>query len=88
MKLLDDYLRQSQDIIGARTQAEEQYDDEVLSHLRKGVGIRKAIEKANKKYPDEALEIDSTNIDDIAAHYDYLKEHAEIMKKINQLKNK
>jgi hypothetical protein len=88
MNLFDDYLRRSQDIIGDRTQAEENYDNEVLNWLRKGAGIREAISKANQKYPEEALKIDNTNIDDVAAHYDYLKEHVEIMQKINRLKKK
>ena len=88
MSLFDDYLHSSQDIIGDRTQAEEQYDNEVIKWLKKGVGVREAIRKANTKYPKEALKIDSTNVDDVAAHYDYLKEHMDIMRKINQLKNK
>lgn len=88
MGLLDEYLRRSQDIIGNRTQAEEKYDDEVINWLKKGAGTKKAISKANKKYPDEALKIDSGNINDVAAHYDYLKEHMEIINKISQMKNR
>ena len=33
---------------------------------------KSAIKKANRKYPNEALEIDDDNINDVAAHYDYL----------------
>ena len=45
--------------------------------------IQKAIERANKKYPKEALEVDKKTINDIAAHYDYLLEHENIMKKMH-----
>ena len=88
MGLIDQYLRRSQEIIGQRTQAEEQYDNEVIKWLNKGVNIRKAIKKANKKYPDEALKVDATNVDDIAAHYEYLRQHMEIMRKINTKQDK
>ena len=88
MNLLDDYLRNSQDIIGDRTLAEEKYDDEVIKWLKRGAGIREAINKANGKYPDEALKLDGTNVNDVAVHYEYLKEHTEIIQKISQLKDR
>jgi hypothetical protein len=34
---------------------------------------------AGRKYPGEAISWDKSNIGDLAAHYDYLKEHARIM---------
>ena len=83
MNLIDQYLRRSQEIIGKRTNAEERYDNEVVKWLKKGVNIRKAINKANKKYPDEALRIDETNVDDVAVHYEYLRQHMEIMQRID-----
>jgi hypothetical protein len=88
MNLIDQYLRRSREIIGDRTEAEERYDDEVVAWLRKGAGIRKAIHEANNKYPDEALEIDEANVDDVAAHYEYLVQHAEITQKIDPTQDK
>ena len=59
------------------------YDKQALRWLRKGKKIQKAIERANKKYPKEALEVDKKTINDVAAHYDCLLEHENIMKKIH-----
>ena len=83
MDLFNQYLQRSQEIIGDRTREEMRYDKEVLRWLRKGKKIQKAIEKANKKYPKEALEVDKKTINDVAAHYDYLLEHENIMKKMH-----
>ena len=80
---LKQYLDRANEIIGDRTRDEEQYDKEVLRWLRKGKGIKKAINKANQKYPKEALQVDDSNIDDVAAHYDYLLEHDNIIRKIS-----
>ena len=82
MDLLSQYLQRSQEIIGDRTREEIRYDKEVLRWLRKGKKIQKAIERANKKYPKEALQVDKKTINDVAAHYDYLLEHENIMKKM------
>ena len=83
MELLNQYLQRSQEIIGDRTREEMRYDKEVLRWLRKGKKIQKAIEKANKKYPKEALEIDDKTINDVAAHYEYILEHENIMKRMH-----
>ena len=82
MDLFEQYLSRSKEIIGERTQAEIRYDNEVLRWLRKGKKIKNAIEKANKKYPDEALQVDKSNINDVSNHYDYLLEHDKIMRKL------
>jgi len=76
-------LQRSQGIIGNRTKDEERYDKEVLRWLRKGKSIRKAINKANKKYPKEALSVDESNLNDVASHYDYLLEHENIIREIS-----
>ena len=83
MDLIDQYLQRSQEIIGDRTREEVRYDKEVLRWLRKGKKIQKAIERANKKYPKEALEVNDRTINDVAAHYEYLLEHENIMKKMH-----
>jgi len=84
MDLIEQYLSRSKEIIGERTQAEIRYDNEVLRWLRKSKKIKNAIEKANKKYPDEALQMDKSNINDVANHYDYLLEHDKIMRKLKR----
>ena len=83
MDLLEQYLDRANEIIGYRTKEEERYDKEVLRWFRKGKDIKKAINKANRKYPKEALEVDNDNINDVAAHYDYLMEHDNIIRKIS-----
>ena len=83
MDILEQYLQRSQEIIGNRTKDEERYDKEVLRWLRKGKSIRKAINKANKKYPKEALSVDKSNLNDVASHYDYLLEHENIIREIS-----
>jgi hypothetical protein len=82
MSLIDQYLRRSQEIIGSRTESEEQYDNEVIKWLKKGLTIRKAINRANERYPDEALELDETTVEAVAAHYEYLMQHMEILQKM------
>jgi hypothetical protein len=83
MNIFDEYLNQSHGIIGDRTKDEMRYDKEVLRWLRKGKTINKAISKANKKYPKEALDIDNENMSEVAAHYDYLLEHEYIVNKVS-----
>ena len=62
MDLINQYLQRSQEIIGDRTREEVRYNKEVLRWLRKGKKIQKAIERANKKYPKEALEVNDRTI--------------------------
>jgi len=80
---LNQYLQRSREVIGDRTQEEVRYDKEILRWLRKGKKIQKAIERANNKYPKEALEVDEKTINDVAAHYEYLLEHEDIIKKMH-----
>jgi predicted nucleotidyltransferase len=85
MSLIDQYLRRSQEIIGSRTESEERYDNEVIKWLKEGMTIGKAINRANERYPDEALKLDKTNVDDVAAHYEYLMQHLEILQKVSKV---
>ncbi len=80
------YIARSKEIIGDRTGPEKRYDTTVLKWLRRGKSISKAISLANRKFPGEALEVDDTNIGDVAAHYDYLLQHEEIMKGLRRNK--
>ena len=84
MDFIEQYLSRSKEIIGDRNQTEIRYDNEVLRWLRKGKKIENAIIKANKRYPDEALQLDKSNINDVSNHYDYLLEHEKIMRKLKR----
>lgn len=64
MDFMDDYLQRAKEIIGDRTPGEERYDREVVRWLRKGKDIKKAIAKANEKFPTEALAPEVTMYDD------------------------
>jgi DNA-binding protein H-NS len=82
MNEIEQYLQNSNEIIGDRTKEEELYDKEVIKYLKKYGKIRKALNKANKNYPNEAMKYDDTNINDITAHYEYLMQHSEIVNKL------
>ena len=87
-KLMKAYLRRVEQIIGKRTPSEIGHDDEVVAGLEMGLSIEAALTNAAQKHPSEALSWDADNIGDIAAHYDYLKEHAQILRKMQNLKSK
>ncbi|HDZ01487.1 MAG TPA: hypothetical protein ENH52_08500 [Nitrospirae bacterium] len=70
-----------------RNSDEIAYDNAVIKELKKGRNIKKALKMADKKYPDEALQYNNENINDIASHYDYLLNHESIKNKIRQLSN-
>ncbi len=84
MDLIDQYLSQSKEIIGERSENEIRYDNEVLKWMRKGKKVKNAILKANKKYPKEALKVDRSNMNDVAEHYSYLLEHENIVKNLKR----
>ncbi|WDN88803.1 hypothetical protein BuS5_01771 [Desulfosarcina sp. BuS5] len=82
MNLTDQYFDRAHEIIGERTPEEKKYDNEVLLWLEKTGKIRKAINTANKKHPNEMLQYNEDNIADIQEHYEYLvkphEDHKEI----------
>jgi len=86
-KMLKQYLDRAKEIIGERTASETAHDNAVVDALNSGLPIEAALSLAAKHHPNEALQWDSGNINDIAAHYDYLKQHEQIMKKL-QMKNR
>ena len=79
------YLDRSREIIGERTPEEVVHDSEVIKQLRKGRNIKKALKMAARRFPSEALQWSEESIDDIAAHYEYLMKHEEIMRKLSAL---
>jgi len=83
-KFLEAYLKRAQEVIGERSPEETAYDNEVIEALNQGRLISEALAIAAAKYPGEALQWDLDTINDIAAHYDYLKEHLAIVKKLQK----
>jgi len=81
-KTLKAYLARASEIIGDRTSGEIAYDDAVVEALNQGRTIKEAIAIASGKHPDDALQWDEDNISDIAAHYEYLRQHMRIMRTI------
>jgi hypothetical protein len=79
MDILSEYLAHANEVVGERTDEQIRYDREVIKWLKSGKDIREAVEKANEKYPSEALEVSKENLSDIDAHYDYLAQHEQIL---------
>ena len=88
MDILKQYSERAKEIIGERTPEEEKYDREVIRWIRRGKSIRKAIAKANEKYPTEALQINNDNLADVLAHYEYLTDYDAINEKLDALKKR
>ncbi len=70
-----------------RTAGEIAHDNIVLSELRRGSSIKEALDAAAEKYPEEALQYDDENIDDIRIHYNYLLNHEIIKNRMAQFSN-
>jgi len=86
-KMLKQYLDRAKEIIGERKASEIAHDNAVVEALNSGLSLEVALSQAGQHHPDEAIQWDSSNIRDIAAHYDYLKTHEQIMKKL-RMKNR
>jgi hypothetical protein len=84
MDILKQYLESAVEIIGDRSLDEERYDREVIRWLEKGKPIKKAIAKANEKYPTEALVVEDALLPDLQARYAYLLEHERIMRRFEK----
>jgi len=81
---LKQYLQRAAEIIGERTPGEERYDREVVRWLEKGKPIKKAIAKANDKFPREALQVSDAVLKDVQSRYEYLLDHERIMRRLNR----
>ena len=86
--MIEAYLKRAEQIIGKRTAAEIAHDDEVVAGLENGLPIDLALANAAQKHPAEKLAWTIDNLADIAAHYDYLKEHTQILRKLKTKKQK
>ena len=76
------YLQRAREIIGDRSQAEIDYDNSVIAHLSTGMDIKSAIRAVNQEYPEEALKPGADQWSDLAARYNYIREHKEILKRL------
>jgi hypothetical protein len=76
------YLERAKEIIGERSPSEIAYDDSVVTHLSKGLDIKRAIRAANQEHPDEALQPGPEHWDDLASRYEYILEHKAMLKKL------
>ncbi len=76
------YLQRAREIIGERSPGEIEYDNAVVANLSGGMSIRKAIAAANRQCPEEALKPEPEHWNDLAARYDYLREHKVILRKL------
>lgn len=86
--LIDSYLKGTEEfsaLLRQRTLGEVAYDNTVVAELRKGLSIKKALKLAGEKYPDEALQWDDEIIQDIKAHYEYLRNHEDIIAKLKSV---
>jgi hypothetical protein len=87
-ELIDSYLKDTVEfssMLEERTAGEVAYDHEVVIALRRGLSIKRALEEAGEKYPDEALKWDDETVNDIKAHYEYLMNHEDILAKLDCL---
>jgi hypothetical protein len=84
MDIVKQYLERAAEIIGDRTPDEERYDREVICWIEKGKPIKKAIAKANEKYPAEALDVEDALLHDLQVRYQYLLEHERIMRRLKR----
>ncbi len=86
--MADSYLKRVEEfsaMLGERTPAEVAYDNAVVGGLRKGLPIKKALELAGEKYPTESLQYNEETIQDIKAHYEYLRNHEDIIAKLKHM---
>ena len=83
-KMIKAYLARAEEIIGERTADQIAYDDAVVATLNQGYPIQVALAVAAAKHPREAIQWTPQNLEDIAAHYDYLKEHAALLDAIRR----
>jgi len=81
-KILKAYLDHATEIIGHRSPGEIAHDDAVVEALKQGHSIKESLAIARAKFPDEAIEWSDDNIDDISAHYDYLRNHSDVIRMI------
>jgi len=89
-EIFDDYMEWNTEFekeLNERTEAEIAYDNVILDELRKGSSIKGALEAAAIKFPNELLQYDTNNINDIRDYYEYLLNHEKIKNRMQQMSN-
>lgn len=76
------YLQRAREIIGDRSRMEIDYDNSVVARLSAGMDIKSAIRAVNQEYPEEALKPSADQWSDLAARYNYIREHKAILKRL------
>jgi hypothetical protein len=76
------YLQSAREVIGERSPGEIEYDNAVVANLSARKSIKKAIAAANRQYPEEALNPGPEHWNDLAARYEYIREHKIILRKL------
>ena len=84
-KVMNQYLASAEQFIGKRTPGEIAHDDAVVAGLEMGLPIELALTRAAEQHPGEKLVWNSSNISDIAAHYEHIRGHVEILRKLSKL---
>ncbi len=82
------YLNSSSDVaqtLQERSPGEVAFDDEVVRCLRQGMEIRAALTAASAKFPDEGLQWTEETLPHIAAHYEYLLNHEDIVRMVTDV---
>ncbi len=82
------YLAGAAAVIGERTPMEIAYDDAIVEGLNRGLSLQLAMTQAGAKYPDEALQVLAADFAEMTARYEYLREHARILKLLKKRKKK
>jgi hypothetical protein len=81
-KILKAYLDHAAEMIGHRSPSEIAHDDAVVEALRQGHSIKESLAIAGGKFPDEAIQWNDDNINEISTHYSYLRNHSDILRMI------
>jgi hypothetical protein len=81
-RVLKMYLERAREVIGERTPEEVRYDNKIAAGLNAGKDIRSAVAEANRQFPDEALQPLPDQWEDVAARYDYIRQHNELLLKL------
>lgn len=83
-QLLELYRSTVAQVLGDRTPAEIAYDDAVVDGMNRGLPIDVAMSNAGQLFPTEALAMTDDNRQDLTARFEFLKEHAVLMKQLKK----
>lgn len=82
MSTLKKYAETAEKVIGKRSVAKIEYDNEVLRWMHITRDIRSSVEKANLKFPQQASGTGGEELASLRAYYDYLAVHGEIVRNL------